>query len=123
MFAILVAAVLSQVDGGSPLYSSCPEVDYADGGHAAYAYPVEVRGSFLEPVEHPDGGNDYLLPYPRAQRTACRLQACEERNVEVELWRKPQFGWLLAASFVVGVVLTSFVAYEFCAHVPICGKQ
>ncbi|TAL42388.1 MAG: hypothetical protein EPN91_08390 [Salinibacterium sp.] len=138
MLTIALVA-LAQLDGGSAiesdagqastlteLYGSCPEVEFADGGHAEYAFPVKRTGSFIEELP-PDAGAsaDYVLPFPRAQRTSCRLAACEARVVELDSWGNGlQLPWWAALSIAVtSAALGVLGTYELCVHVPICGGR
>lgn len=105
----------------NPLFAECPEVDYADGGHAPYAFPFELHSGVLTQVS-PDGGNDWVMPFPRPQRVSCMLAACESRDEQLEVWRKPVPAWVVFASFALGIVAAGFGAFELCTRTSVCGK-
>lgn len=125
MLPLVLVAVVAQTDGGmlltsgSPVFiSACPEVNYADGGHAEYAFPVERKGSFIEELPADAGSNsDWYMPYPRGQRSACRLAECEEKVSE---GIKPWQSWLLVSSLVTGVLLGGYGMYQVCSTFNVC---
>lgn len=109
------------------LYDGCPAVEYADGGHAEYAFPVKRTGSFIEELA-PDAGatSDWYTPYPRPQRASCRLAACEERVKELDSWgRGLNLPWWAAVSIAVTAAgLAAWGTYELCVRVPVvCGGR
>ena len=119
MLALALVA-LAQVDGGvvdggppppdplSALYAQCPTVDFADGGTAPFSYPV-------------DGGapatSDWYVPYPRAQRQACRTAACEERlrqytdNPPAPFFSKPTLITMFSFAFIT-LVAGAYLGWE-----------
>lgn len=136
MWLTLVAASLLavDVDGGindsgtsaldaGTIYSACPEVEFSDGGSAPEAFAAELHGGVLTPVV-PDGGNDWYLPYPRGQRVACKLAACEERVRDLEkytdTWVPPS--WLWITSVVSAAILGAVLVGTVCNKLPfVCG--
>jgi hypothetical protein len=75
----------------SELYDRCPD--------APPPTPVEVRGSFYEPVEVVDGGQSWLLPPDRAARAACLMETCRARNVQLEAGPPVEpLGYVIAAA-------------------------
>lgn len=132
MLTFLALAVLADagtLDAGThtraTIYDSCPEVNFADGGSAPLAFPATVRDGALVPLPADAGGtSDWYMPYPRAQRVSCRIEACIERGEELERWKKPTMQWLVvsaaASAFLGGMALT----YGVCTRWPVtCGLQ
>lgn len=107
------------------IYGSCPEVEYTDGGSAPVAFPAELDEHRVLRELLPDAGatSSWYLPYPRPQRLACKLAACEERNGEMEQWRKPTMVWLIVSAAVSAAILAAVVTYEICSKLPICGSH
>ena len=133
--------MLMQIDGGvddvdagstfanplAEIYASCPEVEFSDGGVAELAFPVKRTGSFIDELQ-PDAGasSDWYMPYPRPQRNACRLAACEARVEELESWgRNLQLPWWAALSIgLAAAAAGATVMYEICTRMPVvCGGR
>lgn len=111
--ALLVASLLSQLDGGvTSAPSSTPAVsESSDAGvkpfsAAIYAECPEAGDAGLaEPV---DGG--WFLPTIRAQRTACLLAACEEDRRYRASPEAVTPSWVWPVTVVADVVLKAGVA-------------
>lgn len=114
-----IDAGVSAPDAGpyDGIFNECPEVDYADGGHAPYAFPVAVPFGVLTQVT-PDGGNDWYMPYPRGQRISCKLAACEERVTDYDAWAKPLPAWAVISAAISNLGFGLLSAYEICSKFP-----
>ncbi len=112
--------------GSSPLseiYAACPAI----GPDTPLAFPVHRTGSFIEELP-PDAGatSDFYVPYPRPQRSSCRLAACEARVVELDSFtRSIQLPWWAALSIAVTAAsLAVYGTWEVCSRVPtLCGGR
>lgn len=140
----LALIVLAGVDGGfvnagvdvdagtaidtlTAIYAACPEVEFTDGGVAPLAFPVKLTGSFIEELSADAGAtSDWYTPYPRPQRTGCRLAACESRVTQMDTFtRSLTLPWWAAVSIGVSAAfLGAWGMWEVCAHVPaLCGGR
>lgn len=87
----------------APLYGSCPDAPPPE--------PVEVRGSFYEPVDELDGGQSWLMPPARAARVACLMQTCETNRAALEAGPDPTpLGLLIAVSVGMAIGFAGGVA-------------
>lgn len=100
--SLLLALPAYASDGGvwdQPLYDQCPDAPLPEA--------VEVRGSFFEPVDHPDGGTSWLLPPARAARVACLMATCEEHRSRLEQGDVAPMELVLALAIGMGVGLAT----------------
>ena len=142
MLTLFILAALSQADAGTVLtvdagtsvsnplaglYGSCPTTEFADGGTAELSFPAERLGPLLHPLPADAGAtSDWYVPYPRPQRSSCRLAACEERVRELDTWgRGLSLPWWAAASIAISAAaLAAWGTWELCSRVPVlCGGR
>ena len=107
----------------SEIYAACPVI----GPDTPLAFPVKRTGSFIDELPADAGAtSDFYVPYPRPQRSSCRLAACEARIAELDSYtRSIQLPWWAALS--IGVLAAGFGAWgmwEVCARLPVlCGGR